>query len=86
MIVFTAQLFIILLITCQHMDAYPSMLSKDIGNNEQLNPQLKQILEHLLHLALHNHHNDDTQLNLDDYLPYIYETIQQNKKKRLIDF
>jgi hypothetical protein len=83
MIAFTAPLFIILLVTSQYIDAYPSASVIGTKISYPLNPRLKR------EFGLYQRHessNDDLPINWDDTLPYFYSIIPRTNHKRLIDF
>jgi hypothetical protein len=81
-----APLLIILLVTSQYIDAYPSASMTGTKINYPLNPRLKRDLGLLQHHQLTNNVNDDTPFNWDDNLPYGYSIIPRTNHKRLIDF
>ncbi|CAF1299889.1 unnamed protein product [Rotaria sordida] len=86
MTVFPIALLVILLMTSQYINGYPSTLSKGTKNNHAINLRLKRNYEYAQHHQLTNNYNDDTPVNYDEYLPNIYSIIQRPNHKRLIDF
>ncbi|UJR09023.1 hypothetical protein I4U23_013272 [Adineta vaga] len=84
MIASTIPLLVVLLITSQCMDAYPSASSTDLKiNHHPLNFRLKRDFGYLQRHELANIFNDDTP---EESLPYGYSFIARQNRKRLIDF
>jgi hypothetical protein len=86
MIAFTVPLFIVILLTSQCINAYPSGSSLGTKNINQINLRLKRDFGLLQHHDSTNHFNDDIPLNFEENLPFIYSIIPRQNRKRLIDF
>jgi hypothetical protein len=88
MIAFTVPLLVVLLVTSQCINAYPSAASgMNVKNNHPINLRLKRDYGLLQHHDLANNYNGDLPLNIDEYLPYLYGgSISRQNRKRLIDF
>jgi hypothetical protein len=86
MIAFTTSIILVLLVTSQYIDAYPSASVIGTKINHPLNPRLKRDFGFLQRHESTNNINDDTPINWDDNLPYIYSIIPRTNHKRLIDF
>jgi hypothetical protein len=86
MIAFTIPLFIVVLLTSQYINAYPSGSSIGKKNIYPTNLRLKRDFGVLQHHDLINRFNDDIPLNFEENLPFIYSIIPRQNRKRLIDF
>jgi hypothetical protein len=86
MIAFTVPLLVVVLLTSQYINAYPSASSIDGKKNHPINLRLKRDFGLLQHHELTNRLNDDIPLNYEESLPYIRWIIQRPNRKRLIDF
>ena len=87
MIISPILLVMVLITTSQHIDGYPSMLSKDMKKNHPINLRFKRDFGHLQGYELANPYNNDGILSsFDNDLPYTYLIMPRQNHKRLIDF
>lgn len=84
--IFTVQILVVLLMTSQFINAYPSAFYKGHKNIYPMNLRFKRDYGYLQHHDSGSNINDDTPASYDESLPYLYSLYQRQYQKRLIDF